>query len=73
MNLLPMLIILGHLLRDENVYHPALKQSLQQILKTCSAHCLMMQDVSMELNQLARSGASAKKIGFRAFSTLVDF
>jgi aromatic ring-opening dioxygenase catalytic subunit (LigB family) len=25
MNLLPMLIILGHLLRDENVYHPALK------------------------------------------------
>ena len=42
MNLLPMLIILGHLLRDENVYHPALKQSLQQILKTSSAHCLMM-------------------------------
>jgi hypothetical protein len=29
MNLKPLLLILGHLTRDPNVYHPSLKQSLQ--------------------------------------------
>ena len=73
MNLKPLLLILGHLHRDPNVYHPSLRQSLQQILKTCSAHIHMMADVSMELNQLVRMGGSAKKIGYRAFSTIIDF
>jgi hypothetical protein len=33
----------------------------------------MMQEVSMELNQMARMGGSAKKIGFKALATLIEF
>ena len=73
MNLKPLLLILGHVLRDENVYNPCFKESLNEILKSSIAHCNMMQDVSMELNQLARMGGSAKKIGFKAFSTIIEF
>lgn len=73
MNLKPLLLMLGHLLRDENVNAPCFKESLQQILKTSTAHITMMEEVSMELNQLARMGSSAKKIGFKAFSTIIEF
>lgn len=73
MNLKPLLLILGHLLRDENVYAPVFRESLNTLLKTCIGHIAMMQDVSMELNQLARMGNSAKKIGFKAFGTIIEF
>ena len=73
MNLKPLLLILGHLLRDENVNDPCFRESLNMILKSSVPHILMMQDVSMELNQLARMGGSAKKIGFKAFATLIEF
>lgn len=73
MNLKPLLLILGHLTRDENVYNPAFKESLGQILKSSTAHVLMMSEVSMELNQLARMGGSAKKIGYKAFATIIEF
>ena len=33
----------------------------------------MMSEVSMELNQLARMGGSAKKIGYKAFATIIEF
>jgi len=33
----------------------------------------MMTDVSMELNQLARMGGSAKRIGYKAFATIIEF
>jgi len=73
MNLKPLLLILGHLTRDENVYDPCFKESLHQILKASTAHLLMMTDVSMELNQLARMGGSAKRIGYKAFATIIEF
>lgn len=73
MNLKPLLLILGHLLRDENVYDPCFKESLHQILKSATAHVLMMTEVSMELNQLARMGGSAKRIGYKAFATIIEF
>ena len=73
MNLKPLLLILGHLHRDENVYSPVFRESLNTLLKTCVGHIAMMQDVSMELNQLARMGNSAKKIGFKAFGTIIEF
>jgi len=73
MNLKPLLLILGHLHRDEHVYTPAFRESLNTLLKTCIAHCQMMGEVSMELNQLARMGNSAKKIGFKAYSTIIEF
>ena len=73
MNLKPLLLILGHLVRDENVYHPCFKESLNMILKSSTAHALMMTEVSMELNQLARMGGSAKKIGYKALATIIEF
>ena len=73
MNLKPLLLILGHLLRDENVYNPCFRESLNTILKSSISHVGMMQEVSMELNQLARMGGSAKKIGFKALSTIIEF
>lgn len=73
MNLKPLLLILGHLTRDDTVYDPAFKESLAQILKASTAHVLMMGEVCMELNQLARMGGSAKKIGYKAFATIVEF
>ena len=73
MNLKPLLLILGHLVRDENVYHPCFKESLALILKSSTAHALMMSEVSMELNQLARMGGSAKKIGYKALATIIEF
>merc|ERR1712004_83369 len=73
MNLKPLLLILGHLTRDDTVYDPAFKESLAQILKASTAHVLMMGEVCMELNQLARMGGSAKKIGYKAFATIVGF
>ena len=50
MNLKPFLLILGHLLRDENINHPCFKESLNMILKSSTAHITMMTDLSMELN-----------------------
>lgn len=73
MNLKPLLLILGHLHRDENVNHPIFRESLNTLLKTSIAHIQMMGEVSMELNQLARMGNSAKKIGFKAFATIIEF
>ena len=73
MNLKPLLLILGHLVRDENVYHPCFKESLALILKSSTAHALMMSEVSQELNQLARMGGSAKKIGYKALATIIEF
>ena len=73
MNLKPLLLILGHLMRDENVNLPCFKESLNMILRSATAHVTMMSEVSMELNQLARMGGSAKKIGYKAFATIIEF
>jgi len=73
MNLKPLLLIVGHLQRDENVNHPCFRESLNTILKSSIAHVAMMQEVSMELNQMARMGGSAKKIGFKALATIIEF
>ena len=60
-------------MRDENTYLPCFKESLNTILRSSTAHITMMSEVSMELNQLARMGGSAKKIGYKAFATIIEF
>jgi len=39
MNLKPLLLMLGHLHRDENVNLPIFRESLSMLLKTCIAQC----------------------------------
>ena len=50
MNLKPLLLILGHLHGDENVYAPCFRESLNILLKSAIGHIAMMSEVSMELN-----------------------
>jgi translocation protein SEC63 len=73
MNIKPLLLVLGHIFRDENVKSPYFKDGLSEILKQGVNHLNMMIDTSMELNALARTGASAKKMGYSAISSIINF
>ena len=73
MNLKPLLLVLGHCLGDENVNNPSFKESLAQILKQGVAHINMMIETGMEINMMARMGNSIKKLGYKAFSTIINF
>ena len=72
-NLKPLILILGHLFRDERVNDPAFKESLSQILRSGVSHITMMIQTGQEINQMARTGATTKKLGAKAFSTLINF
>lgn len=50
----PVLLILGHVLGDENVRNPAFKDGLSQILRQGVNHLNMMIETAMEINALAR-------------------
>lgn len=54
MNMKPLLLILGHVLKDENIRNPIFKEGLREILKQGVFHLNMMIDVAMEINQIAR-------------------
>lgn len=73
MNMKPLLLILGYLMRDENIKNPIFKEGLNQILKEGVFHINMMIDVAMEINAMARMSKSVKKLGWKAIESLVHF
>ena len=73
MNVKPLMLILAHIHRDENIRNPLLKEGLNEILKQGVNHLNMMIDVAMEINQFARMGNSVKKLGYKAISSLIEF
>lgn len=73
MNMKPLMLILGHVFRDENVRHPLFAEGLSEILRQGVAHLNMMIDVAMEINAIARMGQSVKKLGFKAIQSLIEF
>ena len=54
MNMKPLLMILAHLLRDENVRNPLFSEGLSQILRQGVNHLNMMIETAMEINAMAR-------------------
>jgi len=54
MNMKPVLLILAHLLRDENVRNPIFSEGLSQILRQGVNHLNMMIETAMEINAMAR-------------------
>ena len=64
MNMKPLLLILGHVLKDDNIRNPVFKEGLGEILKQGVFHLNMMIDVAMEINAIARMGHSVKKLGW---------
>lgn len=71
MNMKPLLLILGHVLKDENIRNPIFKDGLREILKQGVFHLNMMIDVAMEINQIARMGHSVKKLGWQAIESII--
>lgn len=71
MNMKPLLLILAHVLKDENIRNPIFKEGLAEILSTGVHHLNMMIDVAMEINTIARQGHSAKKLGWNAIQAIV--
>ena len=69
----PLMLILGHVLRDENTRNPLFKEGMSQILRQGVAHLNMMIEVAMEINNIARMGQSVKKLGFKAIQSLIEF
>lgn len=69
----PVLLILGHIMGDENVRHPAFKDGLSQILRQGVNHLNMMIETAMEINGMARMGHTAKKLPFKAIETIINF
>jgi translocation protein SEC63 len=72
-NLKPTLLIAGYLCNDERFNDPALKEGLQTILKSGVNHVQMMMQVGQEINQMSRQGASVKKLGAKAFTSIINF
>ena len=64
LNMKPLLLILGHVLNDENTRNPVFREGLSEILKQGVFHLNMMIDVAMEINAIARMGHSVKKLGW---------
>ena len=73
MNMKPLLLILAHVMGDENVTNPAFKDGLLQILRQGVNHLNMMIETAMEINAMNRQGATAKKLGFRSFESIINF
>lgn len=73
MNFKPVLLILAHVMRDENRNNPAFQAGLSQILKQGVNHLHMMIETAMELNTMARQGISAKKLNFKAIESIMHF
>jgi len=73
LNMKPLLLILGHIMQDENVRNPIFTEGLSTILRQGVFHLQMMIDVAMEINMIARMGQSVKKIGFKAIQSLIEF
>lgn len=73
MNMKPVLLILGHLMGDENVRHPLFKDGLSQILRQGVSHLNMMVETAMDIIQMERLGQTAKKLSFKALETLMNF
>ena len=73
MNMKPLLLILGYLMKDENISNPVFKEGLNQILREGVFHVNMMIDVAMEINAMARMQKSVKKLGWKAIESLINF
>lgn len=73
LNLKPLLLILGHVMQDENIRNPLFKEGLSEILRHGVHHLNMMIDVAMEINAIARTGRSVKKLGWKAVESVVHF
>ena len=73
MNFKPLLLILGHMLRDETVRDPVFKEGLNEILKHGANHMNMMLETVMEINKAAMMGAPVKRLGWRAIQSIIEF
>lgn len=73
MNMKPLVLILGHIMQDENIRHPLIRDGLTQILKQGVHHLNMMIETCMEINMMTRMGKSAKKLGFKAIESIINF
>ena len=69
----PLLLILGHMMRDETVRDPIFKESMNEILRHGVNHMNMMLEVTMEINKAAQTGMSRKKLGWRAIQSIIEF
>ena len=73
MNMKPLLLILGHMMQDENVRDPVFKDGLNEILKHGVNHVSMMLETVMEVNKAAQMGMPVKKLGWRAIQSIIEF
>ena len=73
MNLKPLLLILGHMMQDENVRDPVFKEGLNEILRHGVNHVSMMLETVMEVNKAAMMGMPVKKLGWRAIQSIIEF
>ena len=60
-------------MQDENIRNPLFKEGLSEILRHGVHHLNMMIDVAMEINAIARTGRSVKKLGWKAVESVVHF
>ena len=73
MNMKPLLLILGHIMRDENVRNPAFSDGLSKILKQGVSHLSMMIETALEINAMNRQGVTSKKLGFKTIESIINF
>ena len=73
MNMKPLLLILGHMMQDENVRDPVFKDGLNEILKHGVNHVSMMLETVMEVNKASQMGMPVKKLGWRAIQSIIEF
>jgi len=73
MNMKPLLLILGHMMRDETVRNPVFKENMNEILRHGVNHLNMMLEVTMDINKASQMGMSIKKLGWRAIQSIIEF
>ena len=56
LNTMPLLLILGYLMGDENVKNPAFKERVNTILRQGVDNLHMMIELAMQINMAARMG-----------------
>lgn len=73
LNLKPLLLILGHMLRDPIVLDPIFEESLEVIRKLTPQLLGLLSGVTQELQQMHAKGASPKRIPGKVFELIQVF
>lgn len=73
LNLKPLLLILGHMMRAEEINHPSIAEDVAYIRKETPYHLQSLLEVCFELNKMFATGLSKKKITGKNIETIIKF